>query len=176
MQPDKLTPLNRSINEDLKAEERLQGHYLTGNTEKSFENRETKIPGGVILEVVASGIVSILEEGVAADKIPYDSSVRTGAKTSNYIQGLKGFAMLRFGLDEKAALSVAFAIAKKHEKEGMPTKGSSQFSSTGERLKAVQIAFSAKENQYFDKMDVIVSDDFDNEWFDEAKTNVTVIF
>ena len=172
---DKLSALNRSIVEDVQHELRMQGHYLTGNTEKSFENREERVNGVLILSADASAIAGILETGVPSSRIPFDSSQRTGAKTSKYIQGLKGYAMLRFGVGEAEALSIAFAIAKKHEKEGMPTEGSIKYSQTGSRINAAETAFENNEQRYFGTMDDVISDEFDDQWTKAANQNITLV-
>jgi hypothetical protein len=44
------------------------------------------------------------------------------------------------GVDDKAALSIAFAIAYKHKAEGMPTAASNRFSQTGKRTQFVEDA------------------------------------
>ena len=71
----------------------------------------------------------------------------SGARISKYIQGLKNFARLRFGVSDKEALSIAFAIAKKHKREGMPTKSSSRFSKTGKRTEAIEDALAEVDDE-----------------------------
>lgn len=161
---DLLVSVNREITGDIQLEERRQGHFLTGNLEKSFQNRESLSSGDLILEAWASGIVAILEEGVPADRIPYNPDIKSGAGTSQYIQGLKRYAMLRFGVDEKRGLQIAFAIAHKHKAEGMPTRGSYAFSETGERTKAVYATFLQNENKYFEQVDEAIGETLDREW------------
>jgi hypothetical protein len=163
----KIVPLNQAIVRDIQKELRLQGHFLTGNLERSFETVAEYTSGDLILEAYAKGYIEVLENGVPADRIPYDSSQKTGAKTSKYIQGLKTFAMLKFGVGEKEGLSIAFAIAKKHEKEGMPTEGSKQFSSTGERTNAILDTFIQNEEKYFKQIDDNVTEQLDRIWFAE---------
>jgi hypothetical protein len=164
----KIVPLNRVIATDIQKELRLQGHLLTGKLERSFETVAEYNGGNLILEAYAAGYIEVLENGVRTDKIPYDSSKVTGAKTSKYIQGLKLFAMQRFGVGEKEGLSIAFAIAKKHEKEGMPSVGSKRFSSTGDRKNAILDTFIKNEERYFDKIDEAVVAELDKQWFATA--------
>lgn len=168
LKADKLVALNKTIMADILKEWRLQGHYLSGNTEKLSEHREFIEVGRIILEGYAPGHAEVLEEGVDAENIPYNSSVRTGAKTSQYIQALKNYSMQRFGLNEKDALGAAFAIAKKHEKEGMPSQGSNRFSSSGERRKAILTTFIQNEDKYFNQMDEAITDELDRELFQNA--------
>ena len=60
--------------------------------------------------------------GVTPDRIPFNAG--SGKKTSKYIDGLKEFAKIKLGKSGKEAERIAFAIAYKQKKEGMPTKGS----------------------------------------------------
>ena len=77
-----------------------------------------------------------LNTGVSPPRIPYGTY--TGAATSQYIEGLKTYAKLRFRASDEDALGIAFAIAKKHKKEGMPTSGSYDFSTTGKRTRYIE--------------------------------------
>lgn len=163
-----LHPLNVRILSDIKKEWRIQGHFLTGNLERLSENVTTTDGGDVILEAFAPDYSGVLEDGVNAERIPYDSSKITGAKTSKYIQGLKTYAMLRFHVDEKEGLRIAFAIAKKHEKEGMPSKGSLAHSASGERKSAIISTFVKNEESYMKQLDDAVALTLDKELFANA--------
>lgn len=73
-----------------------------------------------------------LDKGVRPERVPFGSS--SGAKSSKYIQALTLWVRQRgFVTSQKQALSMAFAIAKKHKKEGMPTKNSYTYSINGRR-------------------------------------------
>lgn len=130
---DKLTTAIRAAMTDLQkrliAELQAQGHRLTGALEKSIQY-EVKVEGDTITAVMTAldyGLV--MEFGVPANRIPYGKG---GGGTSKYIQGLVRFFTLR-GLGSREALSAAFATAKKHKREGMPSRGSYAFSSNGRR-------------------------------------------
>jgi hypothetical protein len=112
-----------------------QGHELTGAFRKgmSFEIEGETIN---IYDNTDRGYGKILEQGVPSERIPF--SPRSGARTSKYIQGLARYAQARMGADDKTALSIAFAIAYNHKKEGMPTEASKRFSSTGRRVGFVE--------------------------------------
>ena len=78
-----------------------------------------------------------IELGVPADRIPYTpGGPRRGGK-SKYIQALISYFQLR-GLSTRDANRAAFATATKHSREGMPTRGSYQYSRTGQRTGFVQ--------------------------------------
>ena len=70
---------------------------------------------GYVLDYMAT-----INTGVTASRIPYSRG--SGARSSQYIQGLTNYVKRRMGKSDKEAKSIAFAIASKHKKEGMPTK------------------------------------------------------
>jgi hypothetical protein len=145
------------IDDAIKAESRNQGHYLTGGLERSLTADVTESRNQTIVDGFAVFYAGILNDGVPADRIPFGGT-STGAKTSKYIQGLFMFWKLR-GLSEKEALRAAFATAKKHSKEGMPTKASSRFSKTGERKQLLTRAI----NKVSKRVDTVIMKDFTNE-------------
>jgi len=148
------------INSNIKDQIVKQGHHLTGALEDSLTNKDaTSDPNNVILEGLALYYSVFVDKGVPADRIPFSGSHGSGG-TSAYIQGLKRFAMLRFNVDETEGLKIAFMIANKHKKEGMPTANSYQFSSTGERLNFIEIAKTAAtpeaDKAVLDAIDTII--------------------
>ena len=125
----------------------LQGHRLTGKLNASIEDIVTLTVTGAKIQIVMLDYGIIQNNGVAASRIPYNPAARTGAGKSQYIEGLKNFARLRFGLSGKDALSAAFAIAKKQAREGIPTRGSFRFSKTGRRTGAIEAALEDVDAQ-----------------------------
>lgn len=147
---------------------RQQGHYLTGALEQSIGAEKEETGDGIAIEITANDYADPVNDGVPAHKIPYDSSQTTGAKHSKYIEGLKNYAKLRFGLNnEEDALSAAFAIAKKHEKEGMPTQGSYAYSTNGKRTEAIERAYNTNEKH----IDRAIDDGIDAELDDLLDMN-----
>jgi len=140
----------RLLDQRLTEEFVAQGHHLTGAWEQSLHGNVLSTEYATILrgEMASYGI--FVQGGVDADRIPYGGAP-TGAGTSKYIQALKNYWMLR-GLSEKQALSAAFATAKTHKKEGMPTAGSYAFSSTGERKTFITITKEKSGQEIRDKM------------------------
>ena len=107
-----------------------QGHVLTGRLRDS-----------IVFDVVVSGdkvkatmycesYGLAMEFGVKAANIPY--SPGSGATSSKYIQGLITYFKRR-GVTGREGIRAAFATARKHKREGMPTHASRRFSKTGER-------------------------------------------
>lgn len=117
---------------------KAQGHNLSGKaiseieTVTKFQINELRITG-LVLDYMA-----INNSGVTADRIPYTPN--SGRPPSKYIQGLIQYAKRRMGASDKEAKSIAFAIASKHKKEGMPTRASAKYSSTGKRTGFLETA------------------------------------
>lgn len=124
------------IDGKLKEEFVGQGHHLTGAFEGSLHGTvlntgmKTQLRG----QMASYGI--FVNTGVNASRIPYNEG--SGAGTSKYITALINYWKLR-GLNEKEATRAAFATAKTHKKEGMPSAGSYMFSSTGQRKSFITI-------------------------------------
>ena len=113
------------------AELQAQGHSLTGSLAKSIAYEVTQDGSGITAVMTALDYGLVMEFGVPASRIPYGGK-GGGRGTSKYIQGLVRFFTLR-GLGSREALGAAFATAKKHKREGMPTRGSYAFSANGRR-------------------------------------------
>jgi hypothetical protein len=137
-------PANKSIIEDIRTELRLQGHFLTGALEASIHDQEIHENGGVTLTASALGYLEDLETGIAASQIELSSSRL--AEMTKYVE-------LRMGYHGKKAASVAYAIIKKQQKEGMPTHGSYAFSKTGFRTEVMEQTFDKNQPKYIDKID-----------------------
>jgi hypothetical protein len=85
--------------------------------------------------------MAYLNAGIPGPRIPY--SPGSGARHSKYIEGLKQYAKARMNASDKEALGIAFAIASKHKREGMPTRSSARFSQTGKRTGFIETALDA---------------------------------
>lgn len=116
---------------DLRAELKAQGHYLTGRLSDSIEY-DIQSGAGIVRAVMECEDYGLaMEFGVPAKNIPYTPG-GGGGGTSKYIQGLIRFWNLR-GVTGREGVRAAFATAAKHKREGMPTRSSYAFSSTGAR-------------------------------------------
>ena len=135
---------------EIKKQYTIQGHVLTGNLVNSLrweiETGDTKLTGKIY--IADYGLY--VNNGVSAVNIPF-SGTGSGGGTSKYIQGLIRFFLLR-GLGDKEAKSAAFATARKHKKEGMPTKSSSRFSKNGKRKEALDDAIKLKQDATFEAL------------------------
>lgn len=121
----------KRLQTDLRSELKAQGHYLTGKLHDSIEY-EIEVEGSLVravMECEEYGLV--MEFGVPAERIPYTPG-GGGGGTSKYIQGLIRFWNLR-GVTGREGVRAAFATAAKHKREGLPTRSSYAFSTTGER-------------------------------------------
>ena len=123
----------------------MQGHKMTGALNDSIEYKVNATMNSVMLEFLMLDYGMIQNFGVTPERIPFNPG--SGAKSSKYIDGLKRFAKLKLGKNDKEAERVAFAIAYKQKQEGMPTKGSYKYSSTGKRTGAVLDALKDSEDE-----------------------------
>ena len=99
----------------------IQGRSLTGALVNSIDYSVNATVNSAFVESTLLDYGMILNYGVPANRIPY--SPGSGAKSSKYIDGLKLYAKLRFNANDKEAERIAFAIARKHKKFGMPLDG-----------------------------------------------------
>ena len=125
---------------------RAQGHELSGSAVRQMETFVRMEINTLIIEGLVPNYMAINNQGVPSNRIPYYPG--SGNKTSKYISGLIDYVQRRMGKSEKEAKGIAFAIASKHKKEGMPTKTSSKYSKTGKRTGFIEQALD-KNSQKF---------------------------
>jgi len=117
----------------------LQGHKMTGAFEESIE-------------------LLTDDKGVSCIGNTYGIYVNVGVKPSEIkhpfararIEGLTRFVEYRMGLSGKEAVSVAYAIATTHKREGMPTSGSYAYSDNGKRTDFIDDAIALSEEKIID--------------------------
>jgi hypothetical protein len=135
---------------------RLQGHELTGSAVKQMETMVRMEINTLIIEGFVPDYMAINNQGVPSNKIPYYPG--SGRKTSKYIDGLMKYVQQRMGKSEKEAKGIAFAIASKHKKEGMPTKNSViKHSKTGRRTGFIEIALDKNSQKFIELIEVSVA-------------------
>lgn len=134
---------------------RAQGHELTGSAVKQMETFVKFEINTLVIEGLVPDYMAINNQGVPANKIPYYPG--SGRKTSKYIDGLIEYAKKRMGKSDKEAKSVAFAIASKHKQEGMPTKGSVRFSTTGKRTGFIEQALDKNSQKFIDLIEASIT-------------------
>jgi hypothetical protein len=125
---------------------RLQGHELTGSAVKQMETMVRMEINTLIIEGFVPDYMAINNQGVPANRIPYTPN--SGRPPSKYISGLIDYVKRRMGKSDKEAKGIAFAIASKHKKEGMPTKGSVRFSTTGKRTGFIEQALDKNSAKF----------------------------
>lgn len=121
---------------------KAQGHNLTGNAIQQLETRIME-GGDLIIQGYVVDYMANINAGVTASNIPY--SPGSGASSSKYIAGLIDYVKRRMGKSDREAKSIAFAIASRQKKEGMPSKASARFSSTGKRTGFIEAALEGVE-------------------------------
>ena len=115
----------------VKAELEAQGHKMTGDLYNSIKYEIRSEASKVIIDYSFLDYGMVQNYGIKASRIPY--SAGSGAKKSKYIDGLIKFVEYRMNKSGKEAERIAFAIARKHKTEGMPTGNSFKFSKNGRR-------------------------------------------
>jgi hypothetical protein len=128
---------------------RLQGHELSGSAVKQMETFVRMEINTLIIEGLVPNYMAINNSGVTANRIPYYPG--SGRKESEYIKGLMKYVQQRMGKSEKESKGIAFAIASKHKKEGMPTKNSViKHSKTGRRTGFIEIALEKNSQKFIE--------------------------
>jgi hypothetical protein len=106
---------------------KIANHIMTGDLVESIESRILSTIEGRKIEIWLNSYGIALDQGVPPDRIPFTEPSGRGGR-SKYIEGLQRFAQLKLGVtDNRKSLGIAFAIARKHKKVGMPVKGPTQF-------------------------------------------------
>jgi len=163
--------LIKALSDELKA----QGHNMTGDLLKSIKVvAKAFLQGGFVIEGSFLSYGAPLNTGVKSSRIPFTQP--SNVKRSKYIEGLVRFVKLRrIATDNAKALGIAFAIAKTHKKQGMPTRGSFKFSRNGRRKDWVNIVLTENEQKIFEILQGIFEDNI-NVIFDNfiAKTQTIV--
>lgn len=122
---------------------KAQGHNLTGKAIQELETQIIERGNGTVIEGYVVDYMANVNSGVPASRIPY--SPGSGARSSQYISGLIDYVKKRMGKSQREAQSIAFAIASRHKREGMPSKASARFSSTGKRTGFIETALDGIE-------------------------------
>lgn len=117
---------------------KVQGHNLTGKAIRELETRIVEKANKTVIEGYVIDYMATINSGIPASRIPYTSG--SGARSSQYIQGLIDYVKRRMGKSDREAQRIAFAIASRHKREGMPTKASRRFSKTGKRTGFIEQA------------------------------------
>jgi hypothetical protein len=123
-----LDNIGEKLKEWLIDEWEQQGHKM--NQSKFESEIEHKVEGNKVT-IYGVHYAEYIDRGVTPQNIPYSPGTKSGKKESDYIKGLADYVLKRMGIGGAQGLSIAFAIAKTHKKEGMPTDGSSRSGSIG---------------------------------------------
>lgn len=169
-----LTGLSSWLVGELRDELKDQGHNLTGRLSNSVDADINEDADGWEMDISHEKYGVYLDFGVRPDRIPYTPG--SGAKYSKYINALKNWVLARgIKTNEKAALSMAFAIARVQKREGMPTRGSYKFSNNGRRTGWVQFPATSKENDIHAQLYDFYRDYVDAS-IDDAMTELAAIY
>jgi hypothetical protein len=113
--------------QEMQQQIRIANHVMTGSLEESVESRILSTITGRKIEIWLNDYGIALDQGVPPENIPFTDPSGRGGR-SKYIEGLQRFAQLKLGItDNRKSLGIAFAIAKKHKRVGMPVAGPTKF-------------------------------------------------
>lgn len=146
-----IAKLNYKIVADIKRELRLQGHYLTGDLERSFQEKQSNTDGQVYLEAYAYAYLQELEKGLTKDEIPAFN--KSSPEFANLVKWVKLRGLPDAGEFYTSAETIAEAIYRKWQRKGKPLESSKEFSQTGEILGAVSGTFNKNDDLYFNQID-----------------------
>ena len=122
-----LNNLAELLKEEMRQQLKIANHIMTGELVESIESRILSTIEGRKIEIWLNSYGIALDQGVPPDRIPFTEPSGRGGRRK-YIEGLQRFAQLKLGVtDNRESLGIAFAIARKHKKVGMPVKGPTQF-------------------------------------------------
>lgn len=157
--PNYFSDVNLDIVARIKEELRLQGHFFTGELERSLKPVEQKDLFSFVLTCSAADYINDLEQGVPAAQV----TVKDFQRLVSWVDKKAGT------LYEAQSVYVAQFIMQKWQREGKPLNTSRGFSQTGEILHAIEISFEKHQNEYFGKIDSKVLNVLD-ETFHETKS------
>lgn len=139
------TELENVLSNALQAEWIAQGHEMNGKIISAIDYVVKQETNTLTLTGMMYPYGNIIAAGTKKEKIPFSPPSGRGG-TSLYIQALQNYVKLRMRIsDEKKSLGIAFAIAQTQKREGMPTRGSYNFTSSGKRLDWIEEAFKNNE-------------------------------
>lgn len=147
-----VTDVMQLLQVQLRSQLEQQGHRLSGKLSNSIEFEISASGDEVLGKMYAEDYSGVLEFGVKPARVPYSGNGGKGG-TSLYIQGLISFWEQR-GLSGREAIGAAFATAKVHAREGMPSRGSFKYSSTGERTGFIRTTIDTN----MDKITQVIQD------------------
>ena len=121
---------------EIRSELSAQGHNLSGSLSQSIRAKIFRKAGQVVAEVEMLKYGVYQDEGVRPSRIPFSRATggRPGRPRSRFISALQAWVKERgMASGDKLALRIAFAIAAKMKKEGMPTRGAYNHTRNGRR-------------------------------------------
>lgn len=124
---DLLQNLAALLVQEMRQQIKIANHIMTGSLADSVESMILNTITGRKIEIWLNDYGIALDQGVPPERIPFTDPSGRGGR-SKYIEGLQRFAQLKLGVtDQRESLSIAFAIAKKHKRVGMPVAGPTKF-------------------------------------------------
>lgn len=141
---------------DIKKELSLQGHEDTGALAASMMSWAAGVTNEVVIQAYAADYINDLVNGVAPSKI------RVSAADFENLKGWVGRKIGATSPGEQA--SIASAIVRNWKKYGKPSVNSKAYSSTGEVMDAIGIAYEKNEEKYTNFLDDSICESIDKEF------------
>lgn len=145
MNPSSYNFINIIISNDIKEQLRLQGHFFSGDLERSITPEKILEFGNIVLTARALDYIKELEYGVPASRInPNSEDIGKIAK----------WVLERNLVTNPAqATTAARLIIQKWQKQGKPLETSKEYSKTGQILHAISITLREQEQKYYRLID-----------------------
>lgn len=156
------------IREAMRDQIDVQGHRMTGKLSDSITFTVSENGSEVTGQMFIEDYGVYVEVGVSADRIPYGKGGGKPGGKSQYIQGLISFWEHK-GLSGREAIGAAFATAKVHAREGMPSRSSSKYSQSGKRTGFIKEAVNDKMQEIQSKLSTLYSKELIIQFADEFK-------
>ena len=102
----------------------LAGHPVTGAFEQNLRHEIELTDEQTTIKIIgpAYGIYKNID--ILPENVPFKREPRGRGGKSKYITGLKNWVQMKLGIsDDREALGIAFAIATKHSRDGIPGSG-----------------------------------------------------
>lgn len=128
-----------------------QGHKATGDLINSFEQRVIELPNSIVIEILMNEYGIYVNEGR-----------KTGGKKVPISVLVEWIERKAIASGDKDVKSMAFAIQNTIHKEGIPTKGSFQFSNNGRRKGFIDFVIDNELDEVYNELEQQVFKGYDD--------------
>ncbi len=128
-----------------------QGHEATGKLINSFEQRVIEVPNSIVIEILMNDYGIYVNEGrkPGGKKVPISALVKW-IEQKAIVNG------------DKEVKSLAFAIQQTIHREGIPTKGSFEFTNNGRRKGFIDFVINNELDEVYNELEKQVFEGYDD--------------